>query len=174
MTFDLEKDVHSVVKLVADSKGKVVGRTRLQKIACLLEITGLGDGFEFEYRHYGPYSEQLAEAASFAVILGEIEEEERVANWGGKYSIFELPNSCSVEQNTSRTKLIEIMNEANSVVLELAATAAFLAIENEENPWEEVVRRKPSKSGSENINCAKELYAELSAVETPKHLPIIS
>ena len=61
--------------IIRDAGGQIVGRTRLQKIAYLLEATGLGSGFEFEYRHYGPYSEQLADAVSVSRRLSIIAEE---------------------------------------------------------------------------------------------------
>ncbi len=41
-------------EIVRDVGGRIVGRTRLQKIAYLLELAGFGVGFRFEYRHFGP------------------------------------------------------------------------------------------------------------------------
>jgi uncharacterized protein YwgA len=50
--------------LVRDAGGRIVGRTRLQKVAYLLTVTGLEEGFAFAYKHYGPYSEELATATN--------------------------------------------------------------------------------------------------------------
>ena len=63
-------EAQKAAEIVRDAGGHIVGRTRLQKIAYLLEITGLGAGFPFRYKHYGPYSEQLADAAETAQIFG--------------------------------------------------------------------------------------------------------
>ena len=52
----------AAARIVSDAGGSLIGRTRLQKIAYLLELSGTGAGFPFEYRHYGPYSEKLATA----------------------------------------------------------------------------------------------------------------
>lgn len=69
--------------IVRDAGGRIVGRTRLQKIAYLLSITGLEDGLPFAYKHYGPYSEDLATASRDADLLGLLSETEQQASWGG-------------------------------------------------------------------------------------------
>ena len=60
--------------IVRDAGGRVVGRTRFQKIAFILEVSGLGSGFPFKYKHYGPYSEELSSASRTAAILGLMTE----------------------------------------------------------------------------------------------------
>jgi uncharacterized protein len=50
-----------IPSLVVAAGGQVPGRVRLQKIVYLLDQIGLESGFTFEYHHYGPYSEGLAE-----------------------------------------------------------------------------------------------------------------
>lgn len=161
-----------VVEVVRDSGGRVVGRTRLQKIAYLFEITGLGAGLEFSYKHYGPYSEDLALASRDAQALGLLTEDEHLASWGGKYSIFSLTDS-SAEPNPARRKLGEISTSANAIELELAATAAYLAEIGIQDPWEETQRRKPEKSEHGRLDNAKSLYQRLMAVDTPRRLPAI-
>ena len=60
-------DLHEkAAALVRDAGGKLVGRTRLQKVAYLTQLAGFARDFPFEYRHYGPYSEELAEAMEIA------------------------------------------------------------------------------------------------------------
>src|ERR1017187_7417246 len=81
-------DVEKVVSVVRAAGGSLIGRTRLQKTIYLLELAGFVDGFEFEYRHYGPYSEDLTNALLVARMSGLLEEEERRAAWGGTYSIY--------------------------------------------------------------------------------------
>ncbi len=68
-------------EIVRDVGGRIVGRTRLQKVAYLLELAGFGVGFHFEYRHFGPYCEELAEGMRAAQAFGLIEEEERPTEW---------------------------------------------------------------------------------------------
>jgi uncharacterized protein YwgA len=81
-------EAQRAAEIVRDAGGQIVGRTRLQKIAYILEVVGLGAGFPFRYKHYGPYSEQLADAAQTARILGMLNEQETHAAWGGVYSIY--------------------------------------------------------------------------------------
>lgn len=86
-------DAHQAAAIVRDAGGYIVGRTKLQKIAFFLEAAGVGAGFLFRYKHYGPYSEQLATAAQHAAALRLIVENESVANWGGTVFNFSHPAS---------------------------------------------------------------------------------
>lgn len=162
-----KRDVDKVTDIIRVAGGEIVGRTRLQKVAYLLELAGLGYGFRFEYRHYGPYSEDLALAARNADLLDLLEEEERPTSWGGFYSIFRVTGL------STRQEFAMAAAGADSVVLELAATAAFLAKEGISDPWGETARRKPEKAASGRLEIAKSLYQKLSKIETPKPLPLI-
>ncbi len=166
-----KKEVQKAADIISSAGGKIVGRTRLQKIAYLLEVTGQGDGFEFEYRHYGPYSESLASAARNAAILDLIDEEEIQATWGGFYSIFSSSNETSQEYNKSRADLAIMAAHADAIELELAATAAFLFYKGYENAWEETARRKPEKATIERLSKAKLLYESLQGIDLPIKLP---
>lgn len=165
-------ETENAAKIVCDAGGEVVGRTRLQKIAYLLELTQLGSGFQFEYRHYGPYSEQLATALSTAKLSGLIQEDERITNWGGSYSVYKATRLADEGTLGPRKELISVAAAADPVSLELAATAAFLAIEGAANPWAETARRKPEKAV--RLESAKALYAKLKAIPTPEPLPAIN
>lgn len=164
------QDPNKAARIIRDAGGTVIGRTRLQKMAYLLEVTRLGEGFAFEYRHYGPYSEQLAESVSTAAILGVVSEEERTTNWGGSYSVF-TSSPASNETSTARVLLIEVARKADPIALELAATAVFLATRGEKTPWDETARRKPEKAAK--LGEAKALYSELKQIQTPAPLPSI-
>lgn len=159
--------------IVRDAGGRIVGRTKLQKIGYFLEAAGLGAGFPFRYKHYGPYSELLAAAAQHATALGRITENEHVANWGGQYSIFESSIDPDPSANPARAQLAQIMVDADAVELELAATAAFFANEGFSDPWAETARRKPEKAEGEHLEGAKQLYQRLRYVQTPQPLPVI-
>lgn len=162
-----KRDVDKVTDIICAAGGEIVGRTRLQKVAYLLELAGLGDGFSFEYRHYGPYSEELAIAARTAALLGLLKEEERPTSWGGFYSIFRVSGPSTKQEFAMAAA------EADSVVLELAATAAFLAKENVSDPWGETARRKPEKADASRLEMAKSLYQSLAGIKTPHSLPVI-
>jgi len=167
----LKKPSDKVASIIADAGGKIVGRTRLQKMAYILELAGLGEGFNFNYKHYGPYSEDLADAARRASLLGKVSEETYTAAWGGVYSIYQANEDVSGTPNASRKKLLSYMVEANPVELELAATAAFLEISGEDDAWDAVKKRKEKKSTPERIHGAQKLYTSLRSVDVPKPLP---
>lgn len=168
-------DVEKVFDIVFHANGKIVGRTRLQKITYLLELVGLGEGFRFAYKHFGPYSEELTLAARKADLLGAVHEEELVASWGGTYSIFTCDKSAFAGQmNEMKYRFVCEAAAADPIELELAATAAFLACEEGVGePWRETEKRKPSKATSGRIDNAKRLYGRLAALSTPKRLPHI-
>lgn len=83
----------AVQTIILEAGGKLVGRTRLQKVAYILEVLNCGFGFDFAYKHYGPYSEDLTLAAQLASNSRLISEEEQIANWGGRYSIFQASSN---------------------------------------------------------------------------------
>lgn len=167
------RGAEKAARIIQDSGGRLVGRTRLQKIAYILEIVGIGDGFSFEYRHYGPYSEELATAVGYANLLKLIDEEERPATWGGHYSVFTTDVSSGDKELAVRRNLIAIARDADPVELELAATAAFFSLSGETDPWTETAKRKPKKAEEGRLEKAKALYKQLSSIPVPSALPEI-
>jgi uncharacterized protein len=159
--------------IIRDAGGQVVGKTRLQKMAYLLEIAGLGSGFDFEYRHYGPYSVELASEVTNAQLLNLLSQEDHLTYWGGTYSIFKTaPSSKISEPDFRRSKILEIAVKADPIALELAATAAYLAKEGSKDPWAETQRRKPDKA-EKSLAPAQALYKQLRTIQTPVPLPQI-
>jgi hypothetical protein len=161
-----------VAGIVRDAGGRIVGRTRLQKVAYLLSVTGLEDGLPFVYKHYGPYSEDLATAARDAGLLGLLRETEQQASWGGTYSTYFVGEQPSSSVPTARRCLAEEAAAADAIELELVATAVFLAKEGHNDPWIETSRRKPEKSENGRIEKARVLYRKLSAIKTPVPWPV--
>ena len=161
------------VAILRDAGGKVVGRTRLQKIAYLLELAGKGEGYSFRYRYYGPYSEELTDDVRLAWLNDQIDEKEKQANWGGVYSIFTLMDDPGPE-DLDRAELAKAAAEIDAVALELAATAAFLKKEEGyDDPWGETAKRKPDKATSSRIKVAKRAYKELQATNLGQKLPAL-
>lgn len=161
--------VKSIRSVVSDSGGRLVGRTRMQKICYLLTVSGFDDVFDFEYKHFGPFSRDVANSIDYAKFVSLLNEEVKETSWGGTYSIFTV-DEATVSISKSRQKLISIASEANSVALELAATAVFL--DNDySDPWAETKRRKPSKATPERLSEAQKLYSSLKEIETPIPLP---
>ena len=170
MTRGTAKDVAAVVS----SAGEIVGRTRLQKTMSLLELAGVGYGFSFDYYKFGPFSEELVVSLDRAVDLKYLAEEERRANWGGRYSIFRAPERRPTG-DAARDALIQTARDADAVALELAVTAGFLASQGEADAWAEVSKRKPEKAVAPHLENAKALYARFRQVPgIPSPLPEIA
>jgi uncharacterized protein YwgA len=160
--------------IVRDAGGRIVGRTRLQKVAYLLELAGLGEGFRFEYRHYGPYSEQLAEAIRLADVFDLVEEVEKRADWGGIYSIFTAKPEIGEPTPGIRSTFAAEAARADAIALELAATAAYMSdVEKSDDPWGETEYLKPDKTTNGRLEKAKDIYRKLLEFDTPNPLPRI-
>ena len=156
-------DAEKVASVIRDAGGRLVGRTRLQKTICLLELANEPLGFHFDYHHYGPYCEEVAKAAHAAAEQQLITEQSVTAEWGGTYSVYTTPDTTTPDTSL-RSRLIRKSAGANAVVLELAATAAFLGNEGIATPWEETARRKPGKADDGRLEEAKTFYRELREI----------
>jgi uncharacterized protein YwgA len=168
----------AAARIVQDAGGQLVGRTRLQKITFLMQLAGFSEDFSFEYRHYGPYSEDLAQAMEIATLLGPVREVENIAEWGGRYSIYSVdPTGQPIDED--RANFVQQAKRIDAVELELAATAAYLyAAEGfgmtvAGNPWHETRRRKPTKAANGRLEKAAQAYEELRKTKTPRSLPAL-
>jgi uncharacterized protein len=164
-----------IAAIVQDAGGKVVGRTRLQKLAYLLTITGCEADLDFKYKHFGPFSEDVATAARDGNLLGLMNEEEKHAAWGGSYSIYTVPPGSPVHSTNvlPRIELAKLAASADAVELELAATAVFLSYQGFQDAWGETARRKPEKSEAGRIDRAKALFLQMNDIAFPNPLPAI-
>ena len=163
-------------RLIDEAGGQLVGRTRLQKVACLASLAGFLKEFPFEYRHYGPFSEKLAGSMEIATGLRIVEEKEERADWGGWYSIYRKTERTPIGHDDDRRKFISGAAEIGPILLELAATAAFLhATEGLSGPeaWAETARRKPDKADAGRLDLAKRAYKKLLSFKVPQPLPAI-
>ena len=140
--------------------------TRLQKIAYLLEVKGLGFGLTFDYHNFGPFSSDLAFAIDDAEALGYLETEERPGFHAVPYTIFHsLPGSPEFkgdEKFSDREAVVATMKMYSALVLELAATAVYLKGNGYENSfWEEVKKRKKLKATGPRLEAARKLIRSL-------------
>jgi uncharacterized protein YwgA len=170
-------EAHQVAaRIVDEAGGRLVGRTRLQKVACLAKLAGFLDDFEFEYRHYGPYSEGLASSIEIAAGLNLVAEKEEKTQWGGWYSVYVKTEQTPPGEDANRRQFIAEASKIGPISLELAATAAFLNVVEGLSPkeaWEETARRKPEKSSDGRLEYAKTEYAKLLQLTVKNSLPRI-
>lgn len=168
-----------VVGLIALSGGELVGRTRLQKQAYLLDRCSGNFGLLFTYHRYGPYSFELVGGLNNALAEGRIKVEERIGRHGVAYAIFRSGDQAgtpermgSLEADEARG-LLNRMRGISDIVLELAATIVFLRDEwdyfgkDKTGPVEETRKRKPLKSSDDRISEAQDLLQELGLCSVP-------
>ncbi len=170
-------EAHEVAaRIVDEAGGRLVGRTRLQKVACLAMLAGFLPDFDFEYRHYGPYSEALANSMEIAAGLNLVTEKEERTEWGGWYSVYSTTDQTPHSRDGQRKRFVEEAAKIGPISLELAATAAFLHV-NEglkaAEAWAETARRKPEKAEGGRLALAKTAYAKLLSLPAKNPLPNI-
>ena len=156
--------VSAIVRLAG---GEIVGKTRLQKIAYLLQAKGSGfRDVEFDYHNFGPYSAELAFAAEDAESLGFLSMEERTGYHSVPYTVFRSTDCAARLDNCEEIKAckadLEVMSGYSALVLELAATAIYLKRNGyAEDFWEEVRKRKSLKATQPRVRQAKKLLKQL-------------
>ena len=163
----IEREEH-VAAIVDSAGGKLVSRVRLQKIAYLLDQLGMESGFGYQYHHYGPYSRDLDNAILDAEAFGYVEETfERRQSDGARYSVFESRKApeTNVFGHLGATKAKQVIRklaDTNVTVLELAATAHWLAAVEKVPDWKrEIVRRKGPKTENNRLDKALDLLRDL-------------
>ena len=159
-----------VAALLKAAGGQLVGRVRLQKAAYLLDRLGLDSGFHYDYHHYGPFSRDLDNAVADAEAFGLVEEKfGRRQIDGARYSIFkltdndfELPAEIGRLDEAVLERHLQTFATASVTVLELAATANWLAVEEKREDWQEALRRrKGSKVEGGRLDRALALLREV-------------
>lgn len=162
----LKENALLIAQLIQSVGGKLVGRIRLQKTLYVLQAAGLKSGLVYQYYHYGPYCEEVANAADYGAAIGLFNEKEINTEWGTTYSVYTITDKNT--QNTLSEEFIQLAREAinsSSVVLELAATALYLYKEEHiQNAWKETAIRKPQKAKDGRIESAKSLYKKFMQI----------
>ena len=163
----MDKCVLLIKSLIETVGGKFIGRIKLQKTMYILQMAGLDCNLFYQYYHYGPYCEELADAAEYGVATKSFKEEQEKTRNGVAYSVYVVTQESGVKSNRlgAFTELAKKAANASSVELELAATALFLAKEeNFTDAWGEVALRKPTKARDGRLEKAQLLYSELRAI----------
>lgn len=160
--------------IASATNGKVIGRTRLQKLICLLDLANEGiNEYKFSYFRYGPYCDELADDMIAACAFEYVKETIDKTESGRNYSIYEASQDVA-HQNITETKkqIIDLCTDekTKAINLELAVTAAWLAKNGETNPWKKVEEVKWRKKG--RVPQAKKLYKEFQKIN--KELPEIN
>ena len=161
---------HKVAAVLDAANGELIGRVRLQKVVYLLDQLGFDSRFEYSYYHYGPYSRDLENATLDATVFAGVREViERRAGDGAAYSVFLRESKEPVlDDNFGRlgreraAELVGKFKEIGPTILELAATAHWIAVYECRTDWEaEVRKRKNVKSQSGRLEKALDLLREL-------------
>lgn len=160
-----------VYTIISAADGEMTGKVRLQKVAYVLDLAGLTEPLAHRYYHFGPYSDIVTNQATEALSCGLLTVNEVQTEWGGAYTAFKAHEVAPVDDMVSA--IVKKSCSVESVVLELAATAAYLKQEFGDAAWDETARRKPLKATSERLAKAKAFWSDLRTIHTPKELPAV-
>jgi uncharacterized protein len=164
------------IGIVALSGGKLVGRTRLQKTAYMLDQLGLRSGLDYEYHYYGPYALALAEGWNTAREENRLDLEDVLGRHLVPYTIFRTtepgPARLGSLPAAKAKAIVERLGRESDLVLEVAATMHFLSQRPDIDDAElEVKRRKPLKATHERVVAAIALLKELGLAPTGRLRP---
>ena len=122
------------VDLVKLADGELVGRSRLQWTAYLMDRSGGGFGLEYRYEDYGPFSVALEEGWKDAKTAGRLAVEERAGRHGVRYAVStlgerevskEIDTLGELSAHEAQTRWNK-MAERSINILELTAAMVYL------------------------------------------------
>ena len=159
-----------VAALLKAAGGQLTGTVRFQKAVYLLDQLGLDTGFRYKYHNYGPFSPDLDNAVADAKALSYVQEDigHREID-GARFSTFRLnPDDTDLPVHIGRLDLEDLRQhlqkfvEADITVLELAATAHWLAAQEGLDDWEdELLRRKTVRAQGDRLVRALDLLRDI-------------
>ncbi|MGD9713903.1 MAG: hypothetical protein AB7V46_17875 [Thermomicrobiales bacterium] len=135
--------------IAAHEGHRVVGRTRLQKTVKLLQRLGLPTDYRYSIFFYGPYSEGVFGDVQLLQQMGLVREEEHPGEGSNPCFILTACPEAALDELSNWRPAIDLMQRAEAVVLELAATYdAFREMGSEHD--EAVARLKHKKASRWN------------------------
>ena len=124
-----------------------MGRTRLQKEIKLLQRLRFPTEYSYTLFFYGPYSEGLQADIGFLQAFGLVTEEERSSQQGDTYFVLTASAEAVMPEMAPIQRFIDLMQNADAVVLELAAT--YDMFRTMKSDHEEAMMRLRRKKGSQ-------------------------
>ena len=149
--------------IAAHQNKTVEGRLRLQKTMKLLQRLGFPTNYSFSMYHYGPYSEGIQSDLSLLISADVIKENEQRYNSGSVRYDITLNRDIALPKMDRFQEPIKILEEAEPVTLELAAT--YLAFREygleDEDAIEALKDKKEGKFTERRFEMAMKLLKEL-------------
>jgi uncharacterized protein YwgA len=149
--------------IAAHKDRRVVGRTRLQKTVKLLQRLGLPTDYRYTLFFYGPYSEGLFTEIRLLEQLGLITEAEHSVEGAAPWFVLKANPEAVMPEIARWQSAIDKMEQADLVVLELAAT--YDAFREMGSDHAEAMKRLRHKKGAK---CTEE--RETRALELLRQL----
>ncbi len=132
--------------IAAHPDHKVAGRTRLQKEVKLLQRLGFPTDYSYTIHFYGPYSEGLQADTCLLEAFDMVEETSNVSREGNPYYILRAKTPATLPEVGEFHDKIKILDDASTVVLELAAT--YDAFREAGSDHQEAIERLRRKKGA--------------------------
>lgn len=161
MSFDNYRWLAALVAAHPDKK--IVGRTRLQKEIKLLQRLGFPTDYSYTIHFYGPYSESLQGDIGLLEAFGLVDEEMDTTREGNPYYILRAKQAGGLPSVDTFDDQISLLDDAPTVVLELAATYDAFREEGADHreAIERLRRKKGNKCSGGNEESAMRLLSDL-------------
>ena len=165
----------AAVQIVAAAPGGIIkGSPVLQRTAYLLEVAGVGYGFNFGCKFCSPYCEELELAINGAKVLSEVEQILTTTEWGVTKTTYKSNIPYHGDTNDDYQIIVTKATQCTPKQLDLATTAAYYQKVEIADPWGEVFDRKTFDHENGTFEKSQELYEELRSMPALKNLPEIS
>jgi len=159
----LNNQKHIAALIAAHPDRKIFGRTRLQKEVKLLQRLGFPTDYSYMIHFYGPYSESLFSDIGLMEQFGLLKETQSRTMEGNDCYILEAADRDDLPDVSAFQPQISRLNDAGSVVLELAATYDSFREQGDDHDHALVRlrRKKGAKCDGANEGAALKLLREL-------------
>jgi len=150
--------------IAAHPNQQVVGRIRLQKTIRLLQRLGLPTDYLYTIHFYGPYSEDLHSEVTLLKNLNLADEEsQQFSNSEAVQFTIKATESADPTLVKNYQPKIDIMAQAEPVILELAATYDYYRDQGSDHvtALEQLRQKKGSKCKAGNEDKALSLLTQL-------------
>jgi uncharacterized protein YwgA len=149
-------------------KKEIRGKKRLQKLAYFAINSGASANASFFLKDFGPFSPQVANAASYLALVGDVEESDAPVGPAQKFlKVYRLTGPVRDELSEEVKSVVRALDAYTTIELEIASTILYYLSKG--LPVDEAIKAtknlKPTKSDDRIIRRARNALSEIGLHE---------
>ena len=164
MACKANNSIDAVAQIVAAApNGEIKGNVALHSAAYLLEVAGVGYGFNFGCEFCSPFSEELENSVRYAKALDKLELIQTTTEWGVTKTTYKsnIPYHGDGGANDDYRIIVTKATQCIPKQLDLATTAAYYQKVEIADPWNRIWRIKNFDRENGTFEKSQKLYEEL-------------